>query len=343
VMHAFGEPLRVEHVAEPALPADGALVEVRASGVCRSDLHGWLGHDAAIRLPHVPGHEFAGVVAAVGPEVRGVRPGDRVTAPFCCGCGRCEPCRQGETQVCDVDHQPGFSAWGAWAELVAVPVADLNCVALPEDVGFPEAAALGCRFMTAFAAVAVRGRAAPGDWLAVHGCGGVGLAAVMLGTALGLSVIAVDVEPRALALAGELGAAHLVDAREAGDVAGRIAELTGGGAHLSIDALGSRAACAGSIGCLRKRGRHVQVGLLPDPPRVPMDLVIARELELLGSHGMAARAYPELLALVETGRLRPGDLVTREIGLDEAPAALTAMGEPRHTGVTVIRPSTAAG
>jgi alcohol dehydrogenase len=341
VMHAFGEPLRVEHVGEPALPADGALVEVRASGVCRSDLHGWLGHDAAIRLPHVPGHEFAGVVAAVGPEVRGVRPGDRVTAPFCCGCGRCEPCRQGETQVCDVDHQPGFSAWGSWAELVAVPVADLNCVALPEDVGFPEAAALGCRFMTAFAAVAVRGRAAPGDWLAVHGCGGVGLAAVMLGSALGLSVVAVDVEPRALALAGGLGAAHLVDAREAGDVAERIAELTGGGAHLSIDALGSQATCAASIGCLRKRGRHVQVGLLVADdavPPVPMARVIARELELLGVHGMAVRHYPALLRLVASGAARPGRLVERRVALGDASDALAAMrrGGPAAAGITVI-------
>jgi alcohol dehydrogenase len=118
-----------------------------------------------------------------------------------------------------------------------------------------------------------------------------------------------------------------------------VRELTGGGAHLSLDAIGDESAVAASLAGLRKRGRHVQVGLLPRPPRVPIDLVIARELELLGSHGMAARAYPELLALVAAGRLRPGDLVTREIGLDDVPAALVAMGEPgRPAGVTVIRP-----
>lgn len=340
-MHAFGAPLSIERVADPATPADGALVEVRASGVCRSDLHGWLGHDAAIRLPHVPGHEFAGVVAEVGPEVRGVRPGDRVTAPFCCGCGRCTPCRQGETQVCDVDHQPGFSAWGSFAELVVVPVADLNCVVLPDDVDFINAAALGCRFMTAFAAVATRGRVGPGDWLAIHGCGGVGLAAVMLGAALGASVVAVDVEPRALALAVDLGATHAVDAREADDLAGRIAELTGGGAHVSIDALGSPATCAGSIGCLRKRGRHVQVGLLVGgdaAPPVPMALVIARELDIVGVHGMAVRHYPALLRLVSSGAVRPGRLVQRRIALDDASAALSAMrrGGPEAAGITVI-------
>lgn len=340
VMHAFGEPIAVESVADPAVPADGALVEVRSTGVCRSDLHGWLGHHAAIRLPHVPGHEFAGVVAAVGPQVRGVRPGDRVTAPFCCGCGRCEPCRQGETQICDVDYQPGFSAWGSFAELVAVPVADLNCVPLPEAVGFDEAAALGCRFMTAFAALAVRGRVGPGDWLAVHGCGGVGLSAVMIGAALGASVVAVDVVPGALALARESGAAHAIDARDV-DPAERIRALTGGGAHVSLDALGTPATCAGSIRSLRKRGRHVQVGLLVgedrEPP-VPMAELIARELDLVGVHGMAVRHYPALLRLVASGAVQPGRLVRRRIALDGAGDALERMriGEPGGEGITVI-------
>src|SRR5918997_4069258 len=177
VMHAFAEPLAIEDVSEPDPGRDGAVVEVRATGLCRSDWHGWMGHDASIRLPHVPGHEFAGEVVAVGPEVRGIRPGERVTAPFCCGCGACEACRLGHTQICVRDYQPGFSGWGSFAERVLVPVADLNCVPLPDELGFEAAAALGCRFMTAFAAVGERGRVRPGDWLAVHGCGGVGLSA----------------------------------------------------------------------------------------------------------------------------------------------------------------------
>jgi alcohol dehydrogenase len=194
-MRAFREPPALEDVREPELPPDGALVEVRATGLCRSDWHGWMGHDASIRLPHVPGHEFAGVVAEIGPEVRGIRIGDRVTAPFCCGCGACEPCRLGHTQICERDYQPGFTGWGSFAERVLVPVADLNCVALPDGLAFEAAAALGCRFMTAFAAVGERGGVRAGDWLAVHGCGGVGLSAVMLGRALGARVVAVDVAP----------------------------------------------------------------------------------------------------------------------------------------------------
>jgi alcohol dehydrogenase len=334
-MHAFREPLRLEDVPEPELPPDGALVEVRATGLCRSDWHGWMGHDASIRLPHVPGHEFAGVVARVGPEVRGVAAGDRVTAPFCCGCGTCEPCRLGHTQICERDYQPGFTGWGSFAERVLVPVADLNCVPLPDGLGFEAAAALGCRFMTAFAAVGERGGVRAGDWLAVHGCGGVGLSAVMLGRALGARVVAVDVAPGPLERAAGLGAEHTI---EAPDAAERIRELTGGGAHVSIDAIGSAATAAASVRSLRRRGRHVQVGLLAGDEResrMPMAEVISRELEIAGVHGMPVRDYPALLRLVASGAVDPARLIGRRIAIEEAGAALAAMDRPAE-GINVI-------
>jgi alcohol dehydrogenase len=339
VMHAFREPLRLEEVPEPELPSDGALVEVRATGLCRSDWHGWMGHDASIGIPHVPGHEFAGVVVKVGPEVRGIEPGDRVTAPFCCGCGACEPCRLGQTQICERDYQPGFTGWGSFAERVLVPVADLNCVPLPDELDFEAAAALGCRFMTAFAAVGERGGLRAGDWLAVHGCGGVGLSAVMLGRALGARVVAVDVAPGPLARAAELGAAHTLDANDT-DVAERIREATGGGAHVSIDAIGSAATAAASVRSLRRRGCHVQVGLLAGDerePRVPMAELISRELQITGVHGMPVRGYPALLRLVASGAVDPGRLIGRRIALEEAGAALAAMDRPAE-GITVITP-----
>ena len=335
VLHAFREPLSLEEVPEPRLPADGALVEVRATGLCRSDWHGWMGHDDSIALPHVPGHEFAGVVAEVGPEVRGIRPGDRVTAPFCCGCGACEPCRLGHTQICERDDQPGFTGWGSFAERVLVPVADLNCVPLPGELAFEAAAALGCRFMTAFAAVGERGRVRAGDWLAVHGCGGVGLSAIMLGRALGARVIAVDVAPGPLERARELGAEQ---ALEAGDAVAGIRELTGGGAHVSIDAIGSAATAAASVRCLRRRGRHVQVGLLAGDerePNMPMAELISRELEIAGVHGMPVRGYPALLRLVASGSVDPARLIGRRIGLKDAGTALAAMDRPAE-GITVI-------
>lgn len=326
-------------VPEPRCPDDGVVITVGATGLCRSDWHAWTGSEP-VPLPHVPGHELAGTVAQAGPGVRGWRPGDRVTVPFVCGCGACEYCRAGNPQVCPDQTQPGFTGPGSFAERVAIHAADANLVALPGSLAFTDAAILGCRFATAFRAVTAHGRARPGEWLAVHGCGGVGLSAVHIGAALGARVIAVDVLPAALARARELGAEHAVDAASAGDTATAITGLTGGGAHVSVDAAGSARTAVASVRCLRRRGRHVQAGLLlraDATPPLPMDLVIARELEIYGTHGMAARDYPAMLDMIAGGRLRPGLLTGAVIGLDDAPAALAAMGRPAAgAGVTII-------
>ncbi|CAM5376051.1 zinc-binding dehydrogenase [Streptomyces canarius] len=237
--------------------------------------------------------------------------------------------------------QPGFHHWGSFAEYVALDHADVNLVALPDDMTYATAAALGCRFATAFRAVVQQGRVAAGEWVAVHGCGGVGLSAVMIAAASGARVVAVDVSPRALELARTFGAAECLDATGVSDPAAVVRELTGGGAHLSLDALGSPATCAASVNGLRRRGRHVQVGLLPSPDGttpVPLARATALELELLGSHGMAAHTYPGMLHLVRAGVLRPDLLVTRTITLDAAPAALAAMDTAPGAGVTVIEP-----
>jgi alcohol dehydrogenase len=338
VFHEFGGPLAIEELPDPAPPADGVVLEVGATGICRSDWHAWMGHDPDVVPPHVPGHELAGTVVAIGRDVRAVRVGERVTAPFCLGCGRCGPCLAGETQICDDDYQPGFTGWGAFAQYVALPHADLNVVRLPESLDFVAAAALGCRFMTAYAAIAVHGRPDAGNWVAVHGCGGVGLAAVMIAAAHGARVAAVDIDPAKLALARELGAEIVLDAR-AGDAAGAVREATEGGAHVALDALGSAATCAASIESLRKRGRHVQVGLLLGDERsvpVPMSRVISHELELAGVHGMAVRHYPALLDAIVAGRLDPARLVGATVPLERAGDELAAMsGFTRH-GATVI-------
>jgi len=338
----FGAPPYLTDVPQPAPSPGGAVIRVEATGLCRSDWHGWIGHDPGIALPHVPGHEFAGVVVEVGSRVTGWRAGDRVTAPFVCACGVCAECASGNQQVCERQFQPGFTHWGSFAECVAIDHADVNLVRLPEGMDFASAASLGCRFGTAYRAVLAQGRAAAGEWVAIHGCGGVGLSAVMVAVAAGASVVAVDVASAALELARRFGAAVTVDAAGAPDVVSAVREATGGGAHLSLDALGSPATMANSVRCLRRRGRHVQVGLLPPKaglPTVPMARVIAYELEILGSHGLQAHEYGGLLALVESGRLRPDLLVTRRITLEDAPAALAAMGDAPGAGVTVITPS----
>jgi alcohol dehydrogenase len=333
---AFKGPLRVVDVPEPEPAAAGVVVRVGATGVCRSDWHGWQGHDPDIALPHVPGHELAGTVEAVGPEVRHWSVGDRVTVPFICACGSCPRCVDGDHQVCDRQTQPGFTHWGSFAELVALDNADVNLVALPDALAFATAAALGCRYSTSFRAVVHQARVQPGEWLAVHGCGGVGLSAIQIAAARGARVVAVDVAIGALELAHRLGAEAAVDADglDAAAVAAAVRDRTEGGAHVSIDALGSRATCRGSVLSLRPRGRHVQVGLLPKGVVVPMQQVIAQELEIYGSHGMPAHAYPELLGLVSSGDLHPELLVTREIPLEGAAEALRAVGAT--PGITVI-------
>lgn len=340
VFETFGGPLKIAHVADPAPTGDGVVIRVAASGICRSDWHGWLGHDPDITaLPHVPGHELAGVVEEVGRDVVRWKRGDRVTLPFVCGCGTCPQCRSGNHQICDRQFQPGFTAWGSFAQYVAVRYADANLVRLPEEIDFVTAASLGCRFSTSFRAIVAQGRVTAGQWVAVHGCGGVGLSAIMIAHALRARVVAVDIDAKTLKLAKKVGAAVTVDGRETADVADAIREATGGGADVSIDALGSVVTCGNSILCLRKQGRHVQVGLLAGDdylPRVPMHRVIGWEIEICGSHGMQARRYGEMLAMIVDGRLDPRALIGRTIPLEEAPEQLEKMGRFGSVGITVI-------
>jgi alcohol dehydrogenase len=330
----------IRQVAEPTVSPQGVVVRVMATGMCRSDWHAWAGHDEDVTYPLVPGHELAGVVVEVGAAVRHVKAGDRVTVPFVCGCGHCEWCRSGDAQVCPDQQQPGFTHWGSFAEYVHLHAADTNLVALPEQVDFATAASLGCRFATAYRAVIGRARLREGEWVTVVGAGGVGLSAVMIAHAMGARVVAVDRNSEALAVASRLGAEHVLLA-DGSDIPAAVTELTGG-SHVAIDAVGSEQTCADAILSLRRRGRHVQVGLLPTAdghPRVPMARVIGWELDLLGSHGMAASDYPGMLALIEQGTLQPQRLIERTIGLDEAAALLPDFDRAVVAGMTMIDPA----
>ncbi len=331
----------LEAVPDPAPPRDGVVVKVHATGLCRSDWHGWMGNDPDISLPHVPGHELAGVVEAVGKNVTLWQAGDRVTVPFVGGCGACPQCASGNHQVCDHQFQPGFTHWGSFAEYVAIGYADTNLVRLPDELDFVTAASLGCRFVTAFRGVVDQGEVTGGQWVAVHGCGGVGLSAIMIASALGAGVVAVDIDDRKLDFARSVGAVAAVNGATTDDVAGSVREITDGGAHVSIDALGNATTCFNSIANLRKRGRHVQIGVMvgdDSHAAVPMGQVMSHELEIVGCHGMQAYRYPEMLAMIRNGTLRPERLIGRTVGLEEAIERLVRMDRCTDTGVTVIEP-----
>ena len=340
VIDDVGGVPQVRDVPDPSVPAAGVVVQVRATGLCRSDWHAWAGHEG-VAFPHVPGHELAGVVVEVGPSVQSWSVGDRVTVPFVCGCGRCEFCLAGDAQVCPDQQQPGFSHWGSFAERVLLHAADTNLIVLPDGIDFATAASLGCRFATAFRALTGRARVVEGEWVTVVGAGGVGLSAIMIAKALGAQVVAVDRFPEALAVAADLGADHTVLA-DGSDLAEVLADLTEGGSHVAVDAVGSEATCSVAIHSLRRRGRHVRVGLLPASeghPQVPMERVIGWELDVLGSHGMAAVDYPAMMDLIAAGTLQPQRLVERTVGLVEAAELLPHADSAVVAGMTIIDPA----
>lgn len=336
VFDHVGELPQVREVPRPSCPPEGALIQVSASGVCRSDWHAWRGHDPVL-LPHIPGHEFAGRVAEVGVRVRKWHGGERVTTPFVCGCGRCEYCRAGDAQVCPDQTQPGFTGPGSFADFVMVDHADFNLVALPEQIDDVAAAALGCRFATAYRGIVGHHRVGPGQWVAVFGAGGVGLSAVMIAVALGARVLAIDISDAALRWAAAAGAEPM---RMRPGIWEDIAERTAGGVHLGMDALGHPDLADASVRSLRRRGCHVQAGLLlggQASPGLPMDLVVARELAIHGTHGLAAAEYPRLLDLVMGSEIPLADLIADRISLDQAPQALADMDAPvGAAGINVI-------
>ncbi|RTL56098.1 MAG: alcohol dehydrogenase [Sphingobacteriales bacterium] len=337
---SFKGPVNITQLPDPTPAANEVIIQVKATGLCRSDWHGWQGHDSDIHLPHVPGHELAGVIAAIGNAVRKWKIGDRVTVPFCIGCGTCVQCTNGQQQICDNYYQPGFTGWGSFAEYVRIPHADGNLVRLPDSMDFTTAAVLGCRFITAWRGVTTQGALKAGDFIAIHGCGGVGLSAIMIAATAGAIPIAVDIDESKLAFAKTIGAAYTINAKNVSNVPEAIQTLTKGGAHVSVDALGSKETCSNSIRCLRKQGKHIQLGLMAGSesnPPLPMHEVIAKELQIIGSHGMQAHQYPTMMEWIVSGKMNPDKLLGKIITLEDSCKELTDLNSFRNTGVTVIK------
>ncbi|WP_336034482.1 zinc-dependent alcohol dehydrogenase family protein [Halobacterium yunchengense] len=346
VLEAHGEPLAIEDVERPSADPTGVVVETEACGICRSDWHAWRGDwewfGAKSPVGQILGHEPAGTVVEVGEDVDTLDEGDRVAVPFTLGDGTCPHCRQGRGNVCENAIPLGFTplAEGAFAEEFAVPYADHNAVPLPDGVDATEMASLGCRFTTAFHGVAHRATLSPGDWVAVHGCGGVGLSAVHVADALGGRVVAVDLDEAALARASDLGAEATIDAGSVEDVPKEVKAVTDGGADVAVDALGIAETCRNSVLSLGTRGQHVQIGLTTSDERgevsLPTDRMVLEEIEFYGSYGMAPSDYHELFSMVEAGKLDPGRVVSETVDLAGVSDQLAAMTDYETTGIPVV-------
>ena len=357
VLEAYGEPLEIREIDPPAADPDGVVIEVEACGICRSDWHAWMGHgewaDDRVDLGQILGHEPAGRVVDVGSRVGTLSVGDRVTVPFNLGDGTCRQCLNGHGNVCKDGFALGFEADapGAFAERMHVPNAAYNAIRLPADVSAESIAALGCRYATAFHALAHRATVGGGDRVAVHGCGGLGLAAVQIAAALGAIVVAVDVREEPLTMAKTLGAAEGVDASDVEDVPGAIADRfgepssgsrpgPGGVVDVSVDALGRAETCRNSVRSLRPRGTHVQLGLTTEAERgevtLPIDAITRWDVSVLGSRGMPPTRYDELLGMIESGALDPDALVTNRVSLADVSDRLAAMTAYETSGVEVV-------
>lgn len=331
VVREFNEDLSIEAVADPRCPEDGVVLQVEACGVCRSDYHGWIGEHPKVRSGSILGHEYCGTAVEAGPHAT-YQLGDRLIAPFILSCGSCPACHTGVSNTCTNQIVPGFGAQGAYAQFVAVPFGH-NLVYLPDTM----TPGLGCRVTTAWHALTDRAQAQAGEWVAVHGTGGIGLATLLLAKMLGCQVVAVDVVEEKLQHARLMGADAVVNAAET-DAVAAIRDLTGGGAQVSIEALGIEATTNASVECLAVLGRHVQVGMPAGSGmmQVNMRAIYTKQLSFFGTRGMPTWKYPSLLGMIERGQVDISPMVAREVSLSQASAELRAMKGPTAPGTAVI-------
>jgi D-arabinose 1-dehydrogenase-like Zn-dependent alcohol dehydrogenase len=344
VIEELNKPMVVyDNWPDPQPGPRDAIIRVEANGICRSDWHIWVGDwtwiGMELQLPKVIGHEFCGVVEEVGAEVTKFKKGDRVVCPFNFGCGMCEQCQAGHQNVCPNVGAAGFVYTGGYGKLAQVPIADLNLVPLPESVPFVEAASMGCRFMTSFHGVVDQAQVQAGEWVAVHGCGGIGLGAIHIASALGANVIAVDINDEKLAIARQMGAVQTVNAAKE-NASAAVQQLTGGGAHVSVDALGEAVTCRNSIMSLRTRGRHLQIGLTTKKEKgevsLPIDIMVVKELQMMGTVGMQPQRYPAMLRMVESGKLKPGKMIGSTVPIEQAGEVLSSMTRYATVGTVVV-------
>lgn len=312
------QPLKVEEFPTPKPGPGEILVKVAACGVCHTDMH-YIDHGVPtfMKPPMILGHEASGHVAGLGEGVTNWKDGDRVLLPAVVTCGVCRPCRLGRENICDNMRMFGNHINGSYAEYVVSPAKD--AIAVPEDVPLIEGSIIADAVSTPYHAVVNRAMVKPGDWVAVFGCGGVGINTVQVAAAVGASVIAVDLMNEKLELAKQFGALETINPSEieGGRVDKAIRKLIGDGVDYAFEAIGNPKTIVAAYNTIRKGGVCVVIGYTHLPAEIPVAKTMFFEQSLIGSLGCRPVDYPRIVEMARIGKIKIKELVTGRFGLDE--------------------------
>ncbi|MBI4564568.1 MAG: zinc-binding dehydrogenase [Planctomycetes bacterium] len=330
-----GQALDVTDVPDPVAAPGEVVVRVAGCGVCHTDLH-YLDHGVPTfkKPPLILGHEISGTVAALGPDVRDVKSGDRVLLPAVLACGDCELCAADRDNICLRMNMLGNHVDGGFAELVKAPAR--NVVPLPPELPLVESCIIADAVSTPYHAVVHRARVQPGQRVAVVGCGGVGLNAVQIAVAAGARVVAVDLDARKLAVARELGAVEGIDASQERDPVRRLKELTSGGPDVALECIGRESTIRQALEAIRRGGRVVVVGFCSEAVPVNAGRLMFHEQEVIGSLGCRFRDYATILEWAKAGRIRLKPLITGLFPLDRIEDALGALRSGRGLRSVIV-------
>jgi 6-hydroxycyclohex-1-ene-1-carbonyl-CoA dehydrogenase len=341
VFYGPGQPLRVEEVPRPAPGPGEVLVQVAGCGVCHTDLH-YLDHGVKTFAPPplILGHEAAGVVAALGAGVVGRAVGDRVLVPAVVACGQCEACRRGRENICDGLRMFGNNIPGGYAEYLVAPAKD--CIPMPPEIPLEEGSIIADAISTPYHAVKNRGRVRPGEWVAVFGCGGLGMNLIQCAVAFGGRVVAVDVNPQKLETAERLGASAVFNPRDVDRVDKAVKKATAGGVDVAFEAIGKPETIRSAFDSVRRGGRLCQVGFCAEEVPLSTAKIMYYEIEVIGSLGCPTVEYPGLIDLVRRGRIQVESMVTAKFPLEDINDAFDLLR--RGEGLrSVVLPGVARG
>jgi propanol-preferring alcohol dehydrogenase len=335
--YRVGEPLKIDLIPLPELEPGDVLVDVKACGICGSDIHiVYEGVTPTAYLPITLGHEPSGVITALGSAVKGWKIGDRVTLNPFVTCGKCINCLSGNSQVCLSRRVMGIHKEGGLAEFLKVPAKNLVC--LPENIRFDQGGIIVDAVATPFHAITKRGGLQVGEKVAIFGCGGLGIHGVQIAKICGASlVIALDTIDSALKRAKKVGADEVINPRKESPVQ-KIKELTGGiGVDLALEFIGLRETIEQAIACIRVGGRVVVVGLGPDEVNLPPPTQIVRtELSFLGSYGSTTSEIQTVIDLVASGKLNLSDSITERFPLEEVNKGLDHLQKKIGNPVRIV-------